>query len=59
MYVLLVDVVANGRIGALTRLLMVTGKKLKNGTIDIVDRVRVMGFERAKIKYTNRVFDIL
>ena len=49
-YVLLIDVVANGRIGALTRLLLVTGKKLKKRTIDIVDRVRAMGFERAKVK---------
>ena len=52
---LLIDVVANGRIGALTRLLLVTGKKLKKRTIDIVDRVRAMGFERAKVKKTNSV----
>ena len=54
-YVLLIDVVANGRIGALTRLLLVTGKKLKKRTIDIVDCVRAMGFERAKVKKTNSV----
>ena len=58
-YVLLIDVVANGRIGALTRLLLVTGKKLKKRTIDIVDRVQAMGFEREPRLKKRIVFDIL
>ena len=38
-HVLLIDVVASGGIGALSRLHMVTGKKLRNRTTDTVDRV--------------------
>ena len=48
-YVLLIDLVANGRIGALTRQLMITGKKLKKQTIEIVNRVRAMGLEKSKV----------
>ena len=48
-YVLLIDLVANGIIGALTRQLMVTGKKLKKQTIDIVGRVLAMGLEKSKV----------